>query len=78
MNPPRTGWISNSILSDREGERGFICLPLARFLVGVRGFMTGRLWEKGSLGYNDGEFVEFNPILVFSDIVWWSFCVLLI
>ena len=42
MNPPRTGWISNSILSDREGERGFFGIPLARFLVGVWGFMMGR------------------------------------
>ena len=42
MDPPRTGWISNSILSDREGERGFFCVTLERLLVGFMVFLMER------------------------------------
>ena len=34
--------------------------------------------ERGSLVHSDGEFIVFEPMLIFSDIVWWLFCVSLI
>ena len=77
MNLPLTGWISTFILSDSEGNMEGMLFELAFVSLLVRSevFFMRRtinrvlLVERRSLGHGDGEFIVFEPMLVFSEIV---------